>query len=377
MSVVLFWFLVNRHGYSSNYWNLLHVWLRDWIISLNFYLIESWLLNMMNIVLLIVFLNNRLSNSFLSWNGNSLKFLYIVNITISGQRFQLYLFVFSLFYFQINLLSINNRLQISFFDHSLSRSLNSFNSFMFSYISISVNWSQINHLFWFWDKFKFFPLIYYFLFNDRLVKDFSLRSFEILYYDFLRVLNWVCFFGIFKFLCLLLLNINKLLLNILNWLNVFFSICYLSGNFDRYFINNFFIVYNRLILNCLCVNRSCYFFFPNNWCLHYSLLDNWLSNDSLCNYRLADNASFNWRLTNNLLTLSNLRSWIKNLVSQLGKNSCLSYLSALGHLRHSSLTFLLPGHHHLSFRSGSVLLIHLSFHRNRWIHIKRRKFNVF
>lgn len=86
MSITLFGFFMHWNRYSSDHWNFLHIRLRNGIISLNFYLIELWFLNMMNIVLLIVFLNNWLSNSFFSRNSNCLKFFYIVHIAFSSQR---------------------------------------------------------------------------------------------------------------------------------------------------------------------------------------------------------------------------------------------------------------------------------------------------
>ena len=170
-------------------------------------------------------------------------------------------------------------------------------------------------MFWFWNKFKFFSSIDDFLLNDWLVKYFSLRCVEILNDNFFWILDWIGFFRIFKFLCILLLNINNLLLNISYWLNVFFSISYLSWNFNWNFVHYFFIVNNRLILNSFCENWSSDFLYSNNWCLHDSLLNNGLGNDSFGNYWLTNNTSLNWRLAYNLLTLSNLRSWIENFVS--------------------------------------------------------------
>lgn len=87
MSVTLFWFLVNWNWNSSDNWNFLHVRLRNWVISIYFYFIELWFLNMMNVVLLIVFLNNWLSDGFFTGNGNCLELFNIINITFGGQRF--------------------------------------------------------------------------------------------------------------------------------------------------------------------------------------------------------------------------------------------------------------------------------------------------
>lgn len=225
------------------------------------------------------------------------------------------MFIFSLFNLEIYFLPINNRLQISFFNQSFSRPLNSFNSFMFSYISLSVNWTQVNYLFWFRDEFKLFSLVDYFLFNNWLVKYFSLRSLEIFNNNFFWVFNWICFFRILESLGFLLLYINKLLLNIFDWLNVLFSVSYLPRYFYRNFVYDLFIINNGLILNSLSINRSGNFFLSNHWCLHDSLLDNRLSNYSLGNNRLTYHRSLNLGLTNNLLTLGDLGSWVKNLIS--------------------------------------------------------------
>ena len=148
-----------------------------------------------------------------------------------------------------------------------------------------------------------------------MIKYFSLRSIKIFDNDFFRIFNRIGFFWVLKFLGILLLNINYLLLNISNRLNIFFSVSNLSRNFYRNFVHDFFIVNNWLILNCLSIDRSGYFLFSDNWCLHDSLFDNRLGNNSLGNNWLSDHLSLNLRLTYNLLTLSNLRSWVKNFVS--------------------------------------------------------------
>lgn len=162
-------------------------------------------------------------------------------------------------------------------------------------------------------------MIYNFLFNNRLINYLSLRSSKILNNNFLRIFYWLSLFRIWKFLSFLLLHIDYLLLYIFNRLYVLFSVCYLSWYFNWNFIYDFFIINNRLILYSFSINRSSNFFFSNNRCLHHSLFNNWLSNNSFGYYWLGYNLSFNLRLAYNFLTLSNLRSWIQNLISQLSK----------------------------------------------------------
>lgn len=108
MSIALLRFFVNRNRDSSYNWHFLHVRFGDRIVSIDFHFVEIWFLDVMNIILLIVFLNNWLGNSFLPGNGNGLEFLHIVNFALSSDGFQLNLFVFTLSNLQIYSFSIDN-----------------------------------------------------------------------------------------------------------------------------------------------------------------------------------------------------------------------------------------------------------------------------
>lgn len=96
MSVALFRFFVDRNWNSSYYGNLLHIRFRNWKISLDFYFVEVWFLNMMNIILLVIFLNNRLCDCFFSRNCDFLQLFNIENLTVQCDWVQLNLSIFSL-----------------------------------------------------------------------------------------------------------------------------------------------------------------------------------------------------------------------------------------------------------------------------------------
>lgn len=206
-------------------------------------------------------------------------------------------------------------MQISFLNNSFSWSLKFFNSLVFSYKGLSEDRCQVNYVLRFRNEFEFFSLINYFLRNNWLIKYFSLRSIKVFNNNFFGVNSWLSLFRVFECLSLLLFDIDILLSYIFNRLNIFFSISYLSGNLNRNLVDNLFIVNNGLVLNSFSIYRSSYFFLSNNWSLHNSLFDNRLRNDSLGDNRLSNHLSFNLWLANNLLTLSNLWSRIKNLIT--------------------------------------------------------------
>ena len=116
VGVALFWLFVNGNRDSSDDWHFLHVRLNNRVVSINIYLIEVGFLNVVDVVLLEVFLDNWLSDGFFSRNGNGLQFFDLVDFGISSDGFKLNFLVLSLFNFDFNFFSVDNRLKVGFFD---------------------------------------------------------------------------------------------------------------------------------------------------------------------------------------------------------------------------------------------------------------------
>lgn len=129
----------NWNWYVSNSWNLLHHWYRNWNLSFKSNSFKNWILEMMNIVLLIICLKYRLYNSFFSRNINDLSskfcilnwfFVYGINpdfLIISSNNFQ------------IDVFSLYNRLNYRLSNNFSTWSINSFSSVLFFYIRFSLD----------------------------------------------------------------------------------------------------------------------------------------------------------------------------------------------------------------------------------------------
>jgi len=100
--------------------------------SCNWYFFENWILNMMNIVLLIIFLHNRLSDEFFSRNLYSFSSTDIIYLNTFNNRFHHNLLIRLSVNLNIDIFSLNNRLNKSLIVNFSSRSCYSFHFWLFS-----------------------------------------------------------------------------------------------------------------------------------------------------------------------------------------------------------------------------------------------------
>lgn len=112
--VVTDWFFVgNRNRNLSDNRNFFHIWSGYRNSPGNRYSFKNGILHMMNIVLLIIFLNNGLCNYLFSRNSHSFCSCYIVDLYRFSNCIKLNLFVFTSVDLKTYVFSLNNWLNIS------------------------------------------------------------------------------------------------------------------------------------------------------------------------------------------------------------------------------------------------------------------------
>lgn len=92
----------------SQKWNFLSKWYWNWYSSGERNSSVVWILNVVNVILLVVFLNNWLSDDLLSWNSDSLLSDYVINDWLFVNIVQLNLLVSSSVDLEIDVFSLNN-----------------------------------------------------------------------------------------------------------------------------------------------------------------------------------------------------------------------------------------------------------------------------
>ena len=124
----------------SNNGNFLNIRSGYWHSSCHWNFFKNWILYMMNIVLLIVFLNNRLSNEFFSRYLYCFCSIYILNLNSFCNWFKSNFFIRFSIYLQINFLPLNYRLNQSLLINFSTRSNNFFSSLIFSQYGFTSYW---------------------------------------------------------------------------------------------------------------------------------------------------------------------------------------------------------------------------------------------
>ena len=295
---------------------------------------------MVDVVLLVVLLNNGLSDDLLSGNFNSLSSQNVVDLGRCSHSIQLHTFVLSSSDLEVYVFSLDNGLNVCFLVDFSSRSLDGFYSFIFSNNRLSLDGVQVYDLVLLRDKLNLLSLIDNFSLQNGLIVNFFIRSIIILGDNLFAVFNRSQNFSMIHNLIFSLLDIQNLLLDVANRLNVSFSVNLSSGNVDGNTLDNFLCIDNSVFDFLFSVNRSFYFGFSDNGSLDNSLFDHGLRNDSFSDDRLGNNFSLNLRLGDNFLSLHDLRSRIQNLISIRGFNvSILSVLIA-SNLTSSGVNFV-------------------------------------
>lgn len=120
--------------------NLFDIWSGNRNSSGDWNSLENWILNMMNIVLLVIFLNDGLSYDFFSWNSYSFSSGHIVNNYWFINCVELNLLIFASINLKIDIFPLNYRLNICLIINFSSRSDDSLKPVIFSVYGSSCHW---------------------------------------------------------------------------------------------------------------------------------------------------------------------------------------------------------------------------------------------
>lgn len=188
---------------------------------------------MMNILLLIIFLNYWLCYELLSRDLNSFSSAYIVDQNTFDQRFHHDFLIWLSIDLNIDFFSLNDWLNHGSILNFSSRSLNSFNSILGPVNRLSSHCIQIYYLILLGNQFNLLLIIYNLFLIDRLIINFSLRSLIFLSYYFFSVICRIHHLGMVYNLTILLLNIQLLFNNVFLRLNISLSNSGSSWNSNR------------------------------------------------------------------------------------------------------------------------------------------------
>lgn len=131
-------FLWNFDRNSSDNWNFFQNWNWNSNVSSYWNSFINRILLMINIVLLEIFLNNRLSDYYFPGNINSLLSNYIIDLGGFGNRIKLNSLVLTSLHLKINLFFLNDWENKSIFHYFSSRTNNSLNFFIFSHLQFPL-----------------------------------------------------------------------------------------------------------------------------------------------------------------------------------------------------------------------------------------------
>lgn len=298
-----FLFVGNWHWDFSNDRNFVKNWSGNRNRSLNWNSLNNRILNMMNFLFFVVFLNNWLSNNFLTRHLNSLSssasliHRFLNNWVHSDSLIRLSV------KFHINFLSLDNWLNESLVIDFLGRLLNSFNSVSVLSDDISDNWVLSENLRLRRNKVDFFFVVDNSFFINWLSKNFFSRSLKI-FNNLFSGENSVFSLGrIVDHLRISSDNIKSFNFSVNSGLNELFSNGNLTGNIHFDSFVNYFFVNDWIFVFSLSIHRSGNNFLSNNGSLNDSLFDDWLLYNSLGDDWLRDDFSGDHRLRNNLLGL--------------------------------------------------------------------------
>lgn len=291
---------------------------------------------MMNFSLFNIILNNRLSNNLISRNLNSFCSSGCIKFRLFSNRFHLYSSIRLSFESNINIFSLNNRLNIC-----LVINFFTWSSYSLCSSSFLKNWFSHNRLFnfilWFsFLEFNSFNIINNLSLDNRLSINFFSRSSYNFSYNLFIILYRSSLYRSIIDLGLTSIDLKLYIFSQYSWLNILFSNSSLSWYINRYSFSFDFTINDRFLIFSFGIDRSWYNLFSNDRCLYYSLFNDWLLNYSLSNNRLRNNfSSYNW-FRYNLLSLSN--NWFRIKYFSTNKLSTSSILSTFG-LHKLCLTF--------------------------------------
>jgi hypothetical protein len=321
-------FAWNGNRDLSDHWNFLKHWGWHWERSLHRNSLNNWSLDVVDFSLLNVSLHNWLGDDLIGWNLHGFCSGAGVVLRFFGQRFHLHGSIRLSLELNINILSLDNRLDVGLVVDFFSWSCHGLCSGSFL-----KNWFSHDGLFDFILRFGFlefnsFDVVDNLSLDNRLSVDFLSRGSYNFLYDFLIVLNRSGLNRSVVDLGLASVDFKLHVFSQYSWLDVLFSNGGLSWHVNRNCFSFDFTIYNWFLIFSFGVHRSGHNLFSNDRGLYNSLFDDWLLHDSLSNNRLGDHFSGHHWFGNNLLSLSDDRLGVENLSSD--KLSISGVLSAFG-----------------------------------------------
>lgn len=353
-SISLSIFVRYRNRDTSLNWDFVQV--RSWYsnVSLSGDSFVDWVLYMIDIVLLVVVLNNRLSDDVIGWNLNVFSLSYIGYNWSFRNIVQLNVFILSSVNVQFNLFSLDDWLNISLVVDFSSWFNNGFFSFVFSEDWLSGDWFQVDQLIILRNEVDFGLVVNNLFFINRLVVNFSWWGLIIFGNSLFVVLNRSYDFWMINDLRVSLLNVQGFLNSLYRWLLISLSNSSSSwnGNWNRSIDDLVFSL--SWLSDLFSVNWFRNFSLVNDWSLNDLLFDDWLGNNFSGDDWLRNNFLFNNRLRSLFDGLTNSWSRIVNLVSIWGFD--FTGLGDLSTQLSRSLAYLSIGVYFLKLSRSNQLL---------------------
>lgn len=316
----------NRHRNLSSDWQLVYLRNGNWDRSANRNSLELWILNMINIILLIVLLHYRLGNDLLTWNFNVFYPCYVLSLNRFYNLFKLNFFIISPVNLNINFFSLIYRL-INFLVINLcSRFHQNFLSKIISDNWLLRNWLQVHQLIFLRNELNFFLMLYNLFLINRLEIQLLARLLVLSVYYLLFILNRFVNLSLLNDLVFPPLNSYWIFNSFYIWLHHSFFDDSVSWSSHWYISYNSFILNQWIICHLFSINRSFDVFLFNIWSLKNSLFDDWLRNDSSSYYWLVDNPLLYLGHLKYLLSLCNKWLGIVYLLSHRGFHLTFIYL---------------------------------------------------
>ena len=305
----------NGNGNLSSYWKFVDGRSGNWNCSGNWHSLERWILNMVNIILLVVFLYNWLSDDLFSRNSDSFNSGDILSLNGFNNLFQNDFLVISSVDLNFDFFSLNNWLEDSLVVNFVSRFDNDFFSVIVSDDWILGERFEVEKLIFSGNKLNILLVVDYLFLENGLEVDSLVGVFVFSLNNFFSVSHWFGDFGQ-VFDSVVFLHYFDFILNSQNcWLSNSLFNDGVSRRSNLNISHNCLIAHFSILSHLFSINRSFGLTLLDDWCLDDSLLDNGLRNHFSGDDGLSDYFLFHIRSADNFLSLGNEGLGIVDLVS--------------------------------------------------------------
>ena len=267
-------------------------------------------LNVVDLSLVDILLHYGLSDDLFGRGLNSFDSILDIELGFLSDRVLLDSLVLLSVKFDLNVLSLNNRLNISLIDDLSSWSLNILSSSSGSDLGLSCDWVSVDGLSLWRDEIDLLSVIDYCSLNDWLGENFLCGGLEVSVNGFLIKFGWSGDDWVVDCSGLASLNIQSLSSVLYCGLDDLFSDGDVSGDLNgNWSVDGSLIDYGVSGLS-LGVDWSWDDLLSNYGCLNYSLSYNWLADYSLGDDWLLDHFSGHYRFADYLLGLGDDWFWV-------------------------------------------------------------------